>query len=384
MLVLLIALCTFGNACAADLPALMSLPPTTDQSALGRRGFLYVGGEYVGEGKTRLMRGQAYVEVLVPKRTRQLYPVVMIHGGAQTSTNFLQTPDGRAGWADFLLAHGYVVYLVDQPARGRSPYHESTDGQMFAISPSAAAHSFVAPERYQDYPQAKFHTQWPDGSAKSDSEGDPTFDAFYATQFESLQSEAETERLAAHAIDALLDRIGPAILLTHSQSGPIGWASADGRPALVKAILAVEPGGPPLENLGLGTTPPSKGRNYGVTDVPVAYDPPIQSAEQLVTVKQDAPDAPGLVKCIEQRSPARRLTNLQHIPVLMISAEASYHTQYDHCTAKYLTQAGVSVDFMRLADHGIKGNAHMMMLEKNNADIAGLIDAWIQKTVRRK
>ena len=45
---------------------------------------------------------------------------------------------------------------------------------------------------------------------------------------------------------ALLDKIGPAILLTHSQSGAFGWPVADARPDLVKAIVAVEPNGPPV------------------------------------------------------------------------------------------------------------------------------------------
>ena len=34
----------------------------------------------------------------------------------------------------------------------------------------------------------------------------------------------------------------------------------------------------------------------------------------------------------------------------MILAEASYHAPYDHCTSKYLTQAGVKNDFIKLAD----------------------------------
>ena len=38
------------------------------------------------------------------------------------------------------------------------------------------------------------------------------------------------------------------MLLTHSQSGPHGWDVADARPELVKAIVAVEPNGPPFYN----------------------------------------------------------------------------------------------------------------------------------------
>jgi adenosylcobinamide amidohydrolase len=65
----------------------------------------------------------------------------------------------------------------------------------------------------------------------------------------------------------------------------------------------------------------------------------------------------------------------------VITAEASYHAVYDHCTVKYLTQAGVKVTALRLGDHGIHGNAHMIMLEKNNLQVAGLIAAWLTRTI---
>ncbi len=62
-----------------------------------------------------------------------------------------------------------------------------------------------------------------------------------------------------------------------------------------------------------------------------------------------------------------------------MTSEASYHVPYDHCTSRYLTQAGVKNQFVRLPDVGIKGNGHMMMLEKNNLEIAKYLDGWIAK-----
>lgn len=67
---------------------------------------------------------------------------------------------------------------------------------------------------------------------------------------------------------------------------------------------------------------------------------------------------------------------------MLVTAEASYHAVYDHCTALYLRQAGVSADHARLEAHGIRGNAHMMMLEKNNLQIAKLITDWLDRNVR--
>ena len=63
--------------------------PATDQSAVGARGYFYVGGQYVGEPGKELMRGQMYVEVAAPKEARRPYPLVLIHGAAQTATNWM-------------------------------------------------------------------------------------------------------------------------------------------------------------------------------------------------------------------------------------------------------------------------------------------------------
>src|SRR5262249_56565506 len=107
---------------------------------------------------------------------------------------------------------------------------------------------FPAIETVGTWPQAKKPTQWPGDGPNKGRKGDPIFDAFYATQVETLSSNEETQRRNQDAGAALLDKIGPAIVLTHSQSGPFGWLIADARPQLVKAIIALEPSGPPFAN----------------------------------------------------------------------------------------------------------------------------------------
>jgi len=54
---------------------------------------------------------------------------------------------------------------------------------------------------------------------------------------------------------------------------------------------------------------------------------------------------------------------------------------FAHCTVEYLEQAGVKVDFVRLADIGLRGNSHMMMVEKNSDAIAQVIVEWLAKNV---
>ena len=68
-------------------------------------------------------------------------------------------------------------------------------------------------------------------------------------------------------------------------------------------------------------------------------------------------------------------------PTLIVAGEASYHAAFDHCTAVYLKQAGAPVTFLRLEDAGIRGNGHMMMLEKNSDAIAALMADWLDQTL---
>jgi pimeloyl-ACP methyl ester carboxylesterase len=350
---------------------------------IASQGVFYVPGRYVDEKSETIMTGQMFVQYQIPAKRTRPYPIVMIHGGGQTGSNFLGTPDGRPGWADYFLSRGYAVYVVDQSGRGRSGYFTQAYGPTRRPNTSAMSRRFTAPEKAGLWPQAKLHTQWPGAG----TQGDAVFDEFFASQVEDMADLAVLEQLNADAGARLLDRIGPAVLLTHSQSGSIGWRIADARPQLTKGIIAVEPSGPPVYDLN-AVGPPEwfkdsvMGRPWGITRGPMTYDPPAASESEMRYVQQDQPDGPDLVRCRRQAEPARRLTRLAGLPILMVMSESSYHTPYDHCTSKYLTQAGVRHDFMRLAEKGIKGNGHMMFLEKNNLEIAHLIESWEKAAIR--
>lgn len=337
----------------------------------------FVGGHYAGPAGKQVMQGQMFVEALIPARVTHPYPLVLVHGLAQTATNWMTTPDGRQGWAEWFAGQGWAVYMVDQPARGRSAWQPDLDGAVKPVPAEVIQKLFTAPEDGAAWPQASLHTQWPGGERRGHI-GDPVFDQFYASQVPSLGN-TESEGLMRAAGAALLDRIGPAVLLTHSQAGAFGWLIADARPALVKAIVAVEPLGPPFKDEVFKT---GTDRTWGLTTTPLAYDPPVAETSPLVFEQQGTPDAPGLAACWMQKAPARRLVNLTAIPVLVAMTEASYHAVYDHCTARFLAQAGVANDFVRLADHGMRGNAHMVMLEKNNLAVAAFLSGWIDAHVR--
>ncbi len=350
--------------------------------SIQREGYLFAGGSYSTVNGRRVMSGQLYAEFQVPSRQTHPYPIVMIHGGGQSGTNFTGTPDGREGWAQFFLRQGYVVYVVDQPGRGKAAYQDDVYGPTVKPDPDGVERRFTAMERYNLWPQAHLHTQWPG----TGMQGDPIFDQFFASQLPGIANFALVQSLNRDAIVALLEKIGPAILLTHSQSGPFGWLVADARPDLVKAILAVEPNGPPFFDLQLLGAPEwfrygAKLRPWGLTAVPLHYSPAAADASDLAIVEQEQPDAPEFAKCWLQKEPARQLPNLQKLPILLLTSESSFRAVDDHCTAKYLNQAGVHPTWTKLAEIGIHGNGHMMMLEKNNMEIAEVMSRWLDKAV---
>ncbi len=145
---------TFRTAAAALLAwgQLAFTGPTTraDEVPLPRpsleiaeQGAFSIPGRYVEVDGQTIMVGQMFVQYQVPKVRSRPYPVVMIHGGGQTGSNFLSTPDGRRGWADDFVANGYAVYVVDQSGRGRSGFFGDvygTHAQAFGRERRAALH----------------------------------------------------------------------------------------------------------------------------------------------------------------------------------------------------------------------------------------------------
>lgn len=358
--------------------------PTFSTDDIARTGFFYAGGHYAGDKGKEVMEGAMYVEVMVPKRIRHANPIVFLHGAGQTGTDWLQTPDGRPGWTYAFLKRGYVVYMVDYPARGRSAYVPNVDGALTIRTAPNLSQIWTAMDRLGDWPQAKKYSQWPGAGPNKGEMGDPVFDAFNKTQVQFLAG-GNQDKLVRDAGAALLDMIGtPVILITHSQGGSFGWSIADARPKLVRAIITAEPAGPPMQGVDNAKQVYTGRPNlpWGVTSLPVQYSPAIKDPSELQVELEPKSDGPGLVPCYLQKGTPRKLANLTQIPVLDVSGEASYHRVFDSCDAKWLNQAGVKTEYVKLEDAGLPGNGHEMMLEKNSDGIAAYFANWLDKNVR--
>jgi pimeloyl-ACP methyl ester carboxylesterase len=296
---------------------------------------------------------QMFVEYFVPAESRQPYPLVFVHGGGGQSIAFLGPGDGRPGWAHHALRRGYTVYLLDRPGFGRNPPNSRL------IAPESDATPFEA--LIPLFAVGAAGGRWPGTGAV----GDPGLDAFMAQQRPMrFDTAAYAHELTRRRGADLLDRIGPAVLITHSAGGPFGWLVADARPELVKALVCVEGIGP------------------ASLAVPLTYDPPVSTVDELALER--LPDEPevdwGPLAGVDRRTqptPARRLPALARVPIAVLTGEDPRFTVLNRDTIAYLRAAGCTVADLRLADHGIHGNGHMMSLEENSADVLDVALDWV-------
>jgi pimeloyl-ACP methyl ester carboxylesterase len=287
------------------------------------------------------IEGQMYVGFQLVAQKRHPYPLVLVHGGGGQSTDWMGTPDGRDGWLDYFLAAGFDVYFVDRPAHGRSPNSRLYSEQLGAPPTT----EFIA-----DTFTIQSGKQYPGGGAANSreviqhtasSEPGPT-----------VSNEVLKENLAE-----LLDRIGPAILVTHSAGGPSGWLAMEARPNLVKAVLAIEPA-------------------MGITEhlAPLITFKPALAAGERIGTEQLPPEGPGLSPCrLQPKDKVRTVPAFADKPVLFVVSPLSspMFTPTVHCSVHTLNQLGAKARLARLKeDYGIEGNGHFMNEELNNGEIA--------------
>lgn len=339
-----------------------------------QRDIFYVGGRLLPVPSGNLSIDQLYVEKLTPSGgVTQAKPMVFFHGGAVSGTTWLNTPDGRKGFATFFLDKGYQVYLVDHISVGRSSQMDTRDYVLYNTTTQETVQAgFTAPEMAATYPQAKLHTQWP-GTGRI---GDPVFDAFRkgVILFTSNFTLGELSMRAAGC--ELLSLIGPSYLVSHSLGSTYPLLLSNDCPASVAGSINLEHSNHPFWNYGVTVNSGSAAREWGLANTPLDYEPAVSSPAELKHVVTGN-DTLALRDCRLQAEPARMLPKIASVPYLCLTGEASVHATYDHCIIEYLKQAGGKPDWIRLGERNITGNGHFMHLEKNNMDIAAVVEGWI-------
>jgi len=197
-------------ALPADLAAQTPAQPTLD---IADWSYFWYGVERVTLARGTVCNGmQMYVERWLPKEARHPFPVVLIHGGYRQGSDWISTADGQRGWATLFLEKGYKVYVVDRPGQGRCPYHPWVHGAFDREAPTFEK------------------ADWPGAT-----------DQYVAAMGQPMANNPITQSVWRSRGALLLDDIGPAILVTQGDGATFALVTAEERPKLVKAIVAVEP-----------------------------------------------------------------------------------------------------------------------------------------------
>jgi pimeloyl-ACP methyl ester carboxylesterase len=288
---------------------------------------------------TGTKRHPIFADRMIPFERRHDLPVVMIHGGCNTGTCFLMTPDGRPGWAHNFARAGIETYVIDWPGHGRSPMR---------------------------------------------------------ADFLTLSS-----RDVRDSIAVLLGEIGPAILLAHSAGGPLIWSLAETHSNLVGALIGAAPGPPANLVPAMEEDAPYGVQNDSKSGYPImASNEALFMVDEAFV--QDywfsGPAAPenaaaNFYRSVVPESPliinerfnvageGLRVSDPVQVgtcPTLIVSPECDprHPKQIDAATAELF-----GADFAWLPDYGIRGNGHMLMADSNSGAIADLMIRWIVDVV---
>ncbi len=268
---------------------------------------------------------QMYVQYFIPQNKRGALPLLMWHGGGLSGVTYETTPDGREGWLNYFLKSGWAVYNSDAVERGRAGWAMYPD--VFKGEPV-----FLTKEN----PFERFRIGQGAGSYNKDPE---KMKLMPGSQFpkegydnftkQGVPRWTTTDDATIAAYLELVDKVCPCVVLVHSQSGQFGFKVAQARPDKVKALVLVEPAG-------------------------------VGDPKQMEKLK----NVPMLAIYGDYIEGDARWPKIRANGVSFLADAGKYGARYD------------VVDLPKI---GIKGNSHMIMMDKNSDQVAGVIQAWLVK-----
>jgi hypothetical protein len=300
-----------------------------------------------------------YMQFQTPAKARQ-YPIVMTHGTNQTGKTFESTPDGRDGFRTIFLRKGFTVYLNDHPRRARAgfPSFNGTLGDLAGkqIVPDnttrlSAQQLFVMMRLGPEYPNFYPDTQFPKEALEQ-------FFRYSIPNVGDYNMPEQFPEVATSAFVALLDKIGPAIMMPHSMSGPYAMMAAT-RSSNVKAIYGYEPAQYVYPK---GEPRPEFYSSDGSVYRTDAYEVPLEDFLKLTKIPI----------CILYGDYVPKSPD----PVMARDARRGQQT-----AAKLFVEAlkrhGGDATFVSLPEIGIHGNGHYPFVDRNNSQIADLAAKWL-------
>jgi pimeloyl-ACP methyl ester carboxylesterase len=261
----------------------------------------------------------AYVQYFLPSRPRFATPVLLVHGGGCTGAVWENTPDGRTGWLTRLLEANVAVYVIDNVERGRAgfcPFEGEWEGDPIIRSEEEAWSMY----RFGRIDAAGNRVAFPGQQFP--------VEAISKLSAQTVPRWAANGRLQLAALVAAIHQIGRVVLLSHSQGGGLAFHATDQARDLVRGHMMLEPHGMPMTF---------------------------------------TPDLPATPACVMVGDFFGEHDYWRHMRV-----------QYDRSLAAWAA-AGGRAEFRDLPAEGIRGNSHMLMMDRNSDRIVDLVVGWLDR-----
>jgi hypothetical protein len=285
----------------------------------------------------------AYVFYQIPVKERK-YPLVMWHGIGQFSKTWETTPDGREGYQNIFLRRKFPVYVIDQPRRGNAA-RGTIEG---TFTPTPDEQGWFGTFRIGIWPDYFEGVQF-----SNDAE---TLNQYFRQMVPNvgpIDINVNTD-----AVSALFTKIGPAILVSHSHSGGMGWGTAI-KNENVKAIVSYEPGSGFLFPEGEVPAPIAMaGGTLNAFGVPMSDFIKLTKIPIIIYYGDNIPEKP-------MNNPGQDGWR----------ARLEMARLWRDCVNKH----GGDVTVVHLPEIGIKGNTHFPFSDLNNVEIADLMSEWLKK-----
>ncbi|WP_336516447.1 alpha/beta fold hydrolase [Pollutibacter soli] len=294
------------------------------------------------EGQT--YRGDhAYLFYQVPVNARK-YPLVMWHGIGQFSKTWETTPDGREGYQNIFLRRRFGVYIMDQPRRGDAG--RSTVGG--TVNPNPDEQQWFGVFRVGIWPNYFEGVQF--------ARDTNTLNQYFRSMVPNIGP--IDINVNAEAASALFNKIGPAILVTHSHSGGMGWLTVT-KNQNVKGVVSYEPGSGFLFPEGEVPAPiESSGGTLAAVPVPMSDFMKLTKIPIIIYYGDNIPDKPSPNGGADGWRARLAMARLWRDAV---------------------NKHGGDVTVVHLPEIGIKGNTHFPFSDLNNIQIADLMSAFLKE-----
>lgn len=309
------------------------------------QGSFTVGGTVLTDSLERTYHGDhAYVFYQKPLDARK-YPLVFAHGVGQFSKTWETTPDGREGFQNIFLRRRFSTYLINQPRRGNAGRGTET----VTITPAFDEETWFNRFRVGIWPNYFKGVQF--------CRSKETLNQYFRQMTPTIGTIDFEVYSDAYAV--LFDKIGPAIFVTHSQGGPVGWRTLQ-KTKNIKAIVSYEPGGgvpfPSGQMPEEGKVPTHSLKTEGM-EVPMSDFIEYTKVPIIIYYGDNLPETDEQPELYEW---TRRLHLMRK-------------------WAKMLNELGGDVTVIHLPEIGLHGNTHFPMSDLNNVEVADHLSKWLHE-----